>query len=84
MRKVAHYFYDGGKELVVFVENRVVTIQDQHGQDPICPIRRVRYPYPGSAGDPDGADQFGVELDYETLGLYYNYGMSGTGWDGDC
>lgn len=84
MRKAAHYFYDNDVELVVYVHNRMVYIFDKNKNHPVCPIRHVPHPYPGSGYDPDHPDKMGVDFSYETLGLYYGYGMSGTGWDGDC
>ena len=47
-RKTAHYWYGGGKELVVFFHNRHGYVRDgKTGELPVCPERGVPYRYPG-------------------------------------
>lgn len=76
-RKVAHYWYGGGQELVVFFHKRHGFVRDgKTGEFPVCPERGVPYRYPGEG-------PFG-DFSFETLGLYYGYEMPDTGWDGDC
>lgn len=79
MRKtIAHYFYSCGNELVISVEKRRIHIRDALTLDhPVSPITGRREPHPGDDGEC-------VDWSYEALGLYYDYGMAGTGWDGDC
>ena len=76
-RKIAHYFYDDGVELVVWAERRDIAIREPDGQYPVDPSYKRRHPHPIEKGDAD-------DYSYVTLGLYYGYGMSETGWSGDC
>lgn len=79
MRKAAHYYYPG-HEIVVCVGNRRVTIRDQHGGFPVCPITGRPNPHPSEADE-----HFENQVpSYEEIGLYYEYEMPGTGWSGDC
>lgn len=73
MRKLAHYYYSCGNELQVFAEQRRIVILDEMNRHPISPITGDRTPF-REMGD----------WSYETLGLYFDYGMLDTGWDGDC
>lgn len=77
-RKIAHYFYDGGVELQVFAENRRFFFRDKDGLIPFCPDTGDRDPHPNET------DHFSGDASYEELGLFYGYGMSETGWSGDC
>lgn len=76
MRKVAHYFYGCGHELVVSMEKRICYIHDQHGNHPYNPVYKMPHPHP-STGEEDLPS-------FEELGLFYEYDMSDTGWSGDC
>lgn len=68
-KKVAHYWYSDGNQLVVFVKERQFYIRDgRTGHHPVCPVRGIRFPYPG-----DGTEI--ADWSYETLGLYYDYEM---------
>lgn len=77
-RKVAHYWYSDGNELAVYVTSRAYYVRDGvTGDYPLCPVRHVPHPHPAEGGEY-------LDFDYETLGLYYQFEMAGTGWDGDC
>lgn len=76
MRKVAHYFYGCGHELVVYMDKRLCTIRDQHGDHPYDPV--YGRPNPNPNNDEEQLPTF------EELGLYYQYDMPDTGWSGDC
>ena len=76
-RLVATYRYSDGNVLHIFVDQRKVFIRDGQGMLPKSPITGARTPHPGEGSEC-------VDWDYETLGLYYDYAMADTGWDGDC
>jgi hypothetical protein len=76
MRKVAHYFYDHGRQVVICMENRRCQITDQVGDFPSSPKSGLSGPHPS-----EGCEDL---PSYEEIGLYYGYGMSETGWSGDC
>lgn len=77
-RKLAHYWYDGGKEIIVYAKDRNIFVRDQHGEMVVyldASGRKMMDPFEGTEmGD----------FSYETLGLFFGYGMSETGWSGDC
>ena len=77
MRKIAHYYYGGGKQLQVFVEKRKYYVRDETGDFPPDPTTGLRQAHPDDGGEY-------LSADYETLGLYYEYAMPDTGWSGDC
>ena len=76
-RLVARYYYPGN-EIVIHTDNRKVTIRDENGDYPASPVDGSRMPHPAE----DDADP-GVPT-YEEIGLYYDYQMPETGWDGDA
>lgn len=77
-RKIAHYFYSDGNELVVFAHKRLNFIRDgKTGEYPHDPIYRVPHKHPDEGRE-------AADLSYETLGLYYGFEMKDTGWSGDC
>lgn len=76
-RKIAHYFYSDGNELVVFAHDRNLFLRDKDGHYPFDPIYKSRQPNPA-----EGTDC--MDNSYEALGLYYGYEMAETGWSGDC
>ncbi|RQR65359.1 hypothetical protein DIE18_02425 [Burkholderia sp. Bp9125] len=78
-RKVAHYFFSDGNEIVIYVEKRKVRIREVNGDLPVCPDRKGRYPHPN---EEDGVN--GSIPSFEEVGLYYGYEMADTGWSGDC
>ncbi|MCY1376819.1 hypothetical protein D9M68_950450 [compost metagenome] len=78
MRKVAHYFYGGGEEVVISCHERQVHIRDQHGNLLLDPCHKKLHPHPAEQ-EADG----GIPS-YDEIGLYYGYAMPDTGWDGDC
>lgn len=73
MRKLAHYYYSCGHELQIFAEKRKIVTLDESGKHPFSPVTGKRTPVPHSG-----------DWSYESLGLYFGYGMLDTGWDGDC
>lgn len=77
MRKVAHYYYPGA-EIVISVENRQIKIRHPDGSLPFDPC------WNKPAAHPTEALRDSEILTYEEIGLYYDYEMPGTGWDGDC
>ena len=78
-RKVAHYFFSDGNEILVYAHARRVRLRTRDGEFPVCPERGVRWPHPC---EEDGVDA--VIPAYDEVGLFYGYEMSETGWDGDC
>jgi hypothetical protein len=55
-----------------------MAIREPDGRFPVCPERHERGPHPAE-------EEFDASIPaYDELGLYYNYAMAGTGWDGDC
>ena len=77
-RKIAHYYFSDGHELVLYVRARRLAIREPDGRFPVCPERHECGPHPAE-------EEFDASIPaYDELGLYYNYAMAGTGWDGDC
>ncbi|WP_147285426.1 hypothetical protein [Ectopseudomonas mendocina] len=77
MRKVAHYFYPGA-EIVIEVGLRRIKIRHPDGSCPFDPCWNKPQAHPAENDVDPGIPT------YEEIGLYYNYEMPGTGWDGDC
>lgn len=77
-RKVAHYWYSDGNELVIFAHQRRLFVRDgKTGEHPISPVLGDNRPHP-SDGTP------WLDNTYDGLGLYYGFAMADIGWDGDC
>jgi hypothetical protein len=78
-RKIAHYYYSDGHELIIYVLKRKVMIREPDGSFPVCPDQHIRCPHPN---EEDGRD--GAIPTFEEAGLFYGYEMADTGWSGDC
>jgi hypothetical protein len=78
-RKIAHYYYSDGNELIIYVLKRKVMIREPDGRFPVCPDQHIRCPHPN---EEDGLD--GAIPTFEEAGLFYGYEMADTGWSGDC
>jgi hypothetical protein len=78
LRKIAHYWYSDGHEIVVVVGDRKIYLVDpQTDLHPFSVATGTRDPHPDYGTE-------NLDYDYATLGLYYEYEMRGTGWSGDC
>ena len=73
-RKVAHYYYSGGKELVIHAKNAAYRIRQPDGSFPESPVTGEKSPHPYESGE------FRSVPEYGELGLYYGYKMDDTEW----
>ena len=77
-RKLAHYWYSDGNEIVIFAHKRRYFIRDgRTGEYPFDPTYGRTHPHPDEGESPSDSS-------YDALGLYYGYEMRDTGWSGDC
>ncbi len=75
MIKVAHYWYDCGAEIQVFISGNRIIATDKDGLMPRSPITGAReHPLDRELSD------FSTVPGYEEFGLYYRYSMTSNGF----